>query len=270
MDTFFFWMSKILWPLLSPLNFVLLLLSITWLLSLSKGKQWARNLFACILLVLFSIAFLPIGSWLIYPLEKRFVTTPDLPESIEGIVVLSGAIKTRHSLQWEQVEYTDAVERDLSFIKLARDYPHAQLIYTGGSSSITQQEYKSADVAKVFFEEMGLDTSRIKFERDARNTWENAKLSFEIAEPALGQEWILITSAYHMPRSMGIFCKIGWPMIPYPVDHQSISIPGLSISFNLGGHMEMLDKAIHEWVGLLVYWLTGKTNDLLPGKCKLN
>lgn len=267
MDTLFFWASKLVWFLISPFNFILLLLVSAWLLLLFKAKRLVTPLMGGIVLMLMLIALFPIGNWLLYPLEKRFKTNPELPGSIEGIVVLAGALEPEHSALWGQTEANSAVERELAFMKMAKAYPDAILVYTGGSSNLIRQEFKAADAAKSLFEEHGLDTSRIIFEREARNTHENAILSLERVNPRLDLPWVLITSAYHMPRSVGIFCKAGWPVIPYPVDHQTHPVLQFRIGYSLGGHMNELELAIHEWLGLVAYRLTGKTTSLLPDQC---
>jgi uncharacterized SAM-binding protein YcdF (DUF218 family) len=267
MDTLFFWLSKLVWFVLSPLNFILILLLIVWLLILSNARRKVKPLMSVIVLSLLLIAIFPIGSWLLYPLETRFETNPALPEAIEGIVVLSGALNPDHSALWQQTQANGAVDRELTFMRLLRTYPDAVLIYTGGSSSLISNEHKAADVAKQLFAEQGIDTDRILFERQARNTHENAIFSFELAKPRLEKPWILITSAFHMPRSIGIFCKVGWPMLPYPVDHQTVPGKQFNISFNLSAHLNMLNLAIHEWLGLIAYRLTGKTPAFLPDKC---
>ena len=267
MDTLFFWLSKLAWFVISPLNFILILLIIVWLLILINAKRVIKPLMSSIVLVLLLITLFPVGKMLLHPLETRFETNPVLPNSIEGIVVLSGALNPKHSALWQQTEVNGAVDRELAFMRMARAYPGAVLIYTGGSSSLISNEHKAADVAKQLFAEQGLNTDRILFERQARNTHENAILSLKLAKPKFERPWILITSAFHMPRSIGIFCKAGWPMLPYPVDHQTIPGKQFTISFNLGAHLNMLNLAIHEWLGLIAYRLTGKTPALLPDKC---
>ena len=203
-----------------------------------------------------------------YPLETRFVTNPDLPETIDGIIVLSGAEKAILSYHWNQVELGGGAERNIAFLTLARQYPNAKLVFTGGSSSLLNQEYNSADVAKLLFQNLGLDISRVTFERNSRNTFENAVFSLELVKPDPKDKWILITTSWHMPRSVGIFCKIGWKVIPYPVDHRTIVNNLFRIEFNLADHLNVLATAIHEWMGLLAYYITGKTSGLFPGGCE--
>ncbi len=268
MDTLFFWLSKLVWFLISPLNFILLLLIVTWLLLRADSKRFARTLMGSIVLVLIFIAFFPVGEWLLHPLENQFKTNPQLPASVEGIVVLSGALNARDSALWGQTEVNGAAERELAFMRLAKMYTRARLVYTGGSSSLINQQYKAADVAKQLFQQQGMDTSRIIFERDSRNTYENASLSLALVKPELEGSWILVTSALHMPRAIGLFCKAGWPMIPYPVDHRTRPGHLLRIEYALGGHLSTLSDALHEWLGLLAYRLSGKTTALMPEQCR--
>lgn len=193
---------------------------------------------------------------------------PPLPENIEGIVVLSGAEDTVRSHLWNQVELGGAAERDLMFISLAQRYPKAKLIFTGGTGSLTQQEYKAADVAKKLFQQQGLDINKITFERESRNTYENVIFSKKIINPVANKNWILITTSWHMPRSVGIFCKAKWPVIPYPVDHSTKKGNLLRIDFNVLGNLNSLKTAIKEWLGLFAYYLSGKTTSLFPNQCK--
>ncbi len=150
---------------------------------------------------------------------------------------------------------------------LGRQYPEAKLVFTGGTGSLTGQEYKAAGVAKVLFEQQGLDLSRITFERESRNTYENALLTKKLVQPDKGETWLLITTAWHMPRSVGIFCKQQWPVIPYPVDHATDPDDLFSIRFSLAGNLRNLNIATREWIGLFAYYLTGKTAKLFPTRC---
>lgn len=268
MDTVFFWISKFAWLVIYPFNLLLISLIGIWVLLWRGSNRIARLLLGGIVIVLLIVTLFPLGDWLIYPLETRFVTNPDLPETIDGIIVLSGAENASLSSYWNQVELNNAAERNIAFIKLARQYPKAKLVFTGGSSSLLNQEYKSADVAKILFQNLGLDVAKVTFERNARNTYENAVFSLDLVKPVLKEKWLLITTSWHMPRSVGVFCKIGWKVIPYPVDHSTMVNNIFRIEFNLAAHLTDLATAIHEWIGLLIYYITGKTSDLFPGRCE--
>jgi uncharacterized SAM-binding protein YcdF (DUF218 family) len=267
MDTLFFFTSKIIWLLISPDNILLILIILSlFFLYIDKQKP-AKILLSTVTGLLIITSFFPVGEWLLYPLESRFQNNPALPEKINGIIVLSGAEDTERSHLWKQVELGSAAERDFAFLALARKYPQAKLVFTGGTGSLIQQEYKAADVAKTLFEQQGFDTTKIIFERESRNTYENVIYSKKIITPIKNDNWILITTGWHMPRSVGIFCKTDWPVIPYPVDHQTKKDNLFRIGFDLLNNLYTLKIAMKEWVGLFAYYISGKTTSFLPEKC---
>ncbi len=267
MDTLFFLTSKIVWLLISP-DSLLLILVLSSLIFLYIGKQKiAKSILTITSGLLVIIAFLPIGEWLLYPLESHFQTNPALSKNIDGIIVLSGSEDALLSKVWKQIEIGSTVERDLAFMNLSRQFPNAKLLFTGGTGSLNSQEYKAADVAKKLFAQQGVDVSRITFERESRNTYENVIYSKKIIKPVANEKWILITTSWHMPRSVGIFCKADWPVIPYPVDHQTNKDNLFRVNFDLLVNLSTLKTAIKEWVGLFAYYLSGKTTSLLPKQC---
>lgn len=267
MDTLFFYISKLIWLLISPDSLLLILIIFSLVLLYFGKTQLAKTTLTITTLLLIVIALFPTGEWLLYPLESRFKTNPDLPEKIDGIVVLSGAEDPELSHIWNQVELAGAAERDLAFLNLARQYPKAKLIFTGGSGSLTKQKYKAADVAKMLFKQQSFDIKKIQFEHKSRNTYENAIYSKDIAKPLKNENWLLITTSWHMPRSIGIFCKAEWPIIPYPVDHQTNKDDLFRVDFDLSRNLIVLKTGIKEWLGLFAYYLSGKTTSLLPNTC---
>lgn len=268
MDNLFFYISKLIWLLISPDSLLLILIVLTLvLLYLGKLKP-AKKLLSSVSGILLIIAFFPIGEWILFPLENRFTTNPVLAEKVDGIIVLSGAEDPLLSSVWEQVELGAAAERDLSFLTLAHKYPKAKLVFTGGTGSIIYQDYKAADVAKSLFKQQNFDTNRIIFERESRNTYENVIYSKKLINPIKNENWILITTSWHMPRSVGIFCKAKWSVLPYPVDHQTNKDNLFRIDFDLLTNLYTLKIAIKEWLGLLAYYLSGKTNSLFPKQCR--
>jgi len=264
MDTLFFWISKLAWFVIAPDS--LLLLLILWVCVLLWRKRYrpARWLLGVIVLVLLIVGLFPVGQWVFYPLESRFPANPTLPESVTGIIVLGGAEDAVLSEIWKQVEVNGRAERLLTFLTLAKQYPRAKLVFTGGSGRLLDQEFKGASVAKTLFQEHGLDLSRLILEDQSRNTYENAVCSKTLVNPDPDETWILITTAWHMPRSVGIFREVGWPVIPYPVDHWTVPGNLLEIGFDLAGHLRNLKIATKEWMGLLSYYISGKTSALFP------
>lgn len=106
---------------------------------------------------------------------------------------------------------------------------------------------------------------RVILEDRSRNTYENATLSKEVVSPAADQCWLLITSAHHMPRAVGVFRRVGWSVTGYPVDYRTTGTLNLWETPDLGDRLQQFDLAIHAWLGLLAYRLMDRTSELLPG-----
>ncbi|UCH48506.1 MAG: YdcF family protein [Betaproteobacteria bacterium] len=267
MDTLFFWLSKLIWLIISPDSLLLILLLLSFALLLLGKDRAGTKLLGFVCAVLLIVALLPLHNLLLYPLETRFKTNPEMPDSLVGIIVLGGAEGPYLSALWNQVEVGPAAERFLAFLALAKQYPEAKLVFAGGTGSLIRQEFKGADVAETLFQQQGLDVTRVVFERESRNTYENALFTRELIQPGEGESWLLITTAWHMPRSVGVFCKQQWPVIPYPVDHTTEPDHLISINFALASHLRDLGIGAKEWIALLVYYITGKTTALLPSQC---
>ena len=266
MDTVFFLASKIIWALISPDSLIVILGVSAWVAAILNWQRISRSLLASCALLLLLIGFFPVGEWLIAPLENRFTSNVALPNEVDGIVVLGGAISPRMSNIWQQAELGDGADRLTNFLYLARLYPDAQLVFTGGSGSVTEQDFKEAEMARILFDQLGLAERAIIYESESRNTSENARNSKELVSPGEAENWLLITSAFHMPRSVGVFCKEGWKVQAYPVDHYSQRGNLLRPDFSLSENLSVLKTAIREWVGLVAYRLSGRTDRLLPGR----
>ncbi len=265
MDTVFFYLSKLGWALISPDSLIVILIAAAWLSQVFGWQKWARRLLASGTLMLVLIGFLPIGEWLMAPLENRFPANAALPAQADGVIVLGGALDPYKSFAWQQAELGNGAERMTNFVYLAGIYPGAQLVFSGGSGSLTQQQYKEADAAQIFADQMGLAERAILFESDSRNTAENVSNSKSLVNPQPGDEWIVITSAFHMPRTIGIFCEQDWVVTPYPVDHQSSKGNLLRVEYALVANLGLLRTAIREWLGLIVYRASGRSSQLFPG-----
>lgn len=267
MQDLFFYISKILWLIIAPDNLYLLLLTTGILLLFSRFKRLAQKILLSLMLITWIIAVFPVGGWLFYPLETRFPTPPELPEHIDGIIVLGGSINPSLSQYWQQLETYSNHERLSQFILLAKQYPTARLVFTGGNASMRTGLPTEAEQVKQYLLQSGIEERRLILENRARNTYENAIFSKQLVHPSTQETWVLITSAYHQPRSVGIFCKQNWPVIPYPVDHNSLPERFFSPKFQLANHSADLVEASHEWLGLIAYYLTGKTTQLIPVGC---
>lgn len=259
-----FILSKALWLAVNPGNLLLILLAVAVALLFSKRCfTWGRRLAALITVLLLVLSSLPLGRWLFVPLETRFPAT-ELPRNVDGIVVLGGFVDTVTSQKTGQVELGGAVERLFALIELSQRYPQARIVFSGGSGSVLYPEAREAPLVEKLLKSISVDTSRVLFEDRSRNTHENAVFSRDIANPKEGENWLLVTSASHMPRAMGCFRQQGWPVQAWPVDHITDGSYGLGLDFNLSGRLGLLGSAIHEWLGLVSYYVMGRSDELFP------
>jgi uncharacterized SAM-binding protein YcdF (DUF218 family) len=257
-----FVLGKIFWAIAAPGNLLLLLLVFGTLRLGRRRRGRGSPLIATATIALLAIAVLPIGQWLAMPLESRF-PRPELPEHIDGIVVLGGAVEPGISEAHDQVALNEAGERMLGALTLARRYPDAPILVTGGNASLLPRDRPSeAAIMRDLLVGQGIDPSRIRLEERSRNTVENAVFSRDIVQPSPGQVWLLVTSAAHMPRAVGCFRHIGWQVVPYPVDYRTEARP--RPGFLLSEHLALVDVVAKEWVGLVAYRILGYTDRLLP------
>lgn len=213
--------------------------------------------------ILLVINVFPVGDWIFLPLEERFSVDP-LPEKVDGIIVLGGAVNAGLTASRKQPNVSGSAERLFSFVFLARQYPDAKLIFTGGSGNLSSM-HKHSSGARTIFEQLGMDVDRIIFETESRNTYENAINSFDMVKPNSNENWVLITSAFHMPRSAGVFKKANWRVIPYPVDYQTKGYQEYGWHSDGLSEIEFVAYGLREWLGLVAYWISGKTENIFPG-----
>jgi uncharacterized SAM-binding protein YcdF (DUF218 family) len=263
----FFFLSKTLGVLLLPSNLLMGLGLAGLILLLTRFASLGRKLVAASVLSLAICGYSPLGNLLLYPLESRFPPWDDTGGAPDGIVVLGGAIEPDLSAAHGIAVFGTSVDRIIAAAGLAHRYPNARVIFSGGNANLVSSDAaKEADFTAAVFESLGFSKDRLILERRSRNTQENAEFSKELAAPKRGERWLLVTSAFHMPRSVGIFRKAGFEVEPYPADWRMGGRDDLlkfSELFIRG--LERVDTASREWIGLLAYWITGKTSELFPG-----
>jgi uncharacterized SAM-binding protein YcdF (DUF218 family) len=259
----FFVASKVLWFFAAPSALLILGALIGAVFSARRGGRWLA--IGC-LVALLIVGDGPAGPLLIAPLEDRFpAPAADLPAPT-GIIVLGGAINEAISGARRQTTFDEGGERLTEAVVLARRYSSARIIYTGGSASLIGRPSSEAEDARALLVAMGVDPQRITLETRSRNTDENARFTAALVHPEPGQRWLVVTSAYHMPRAMGLFRKAGFAAIAYPVDYRTVGgRADWRLEANLPRGMEIFDLAAHEWVGLIAYRLSGRIDSVFPG-----
>jgi uncharacterized SAM-binding protein YcdF (DUF218 family) len=259
-----FVLSRAGWTLVQPSNFLLLLLILGSVALIAGWRPMGIWMTVGATVALAVLGILPIGAWLLSPLEDRFPVNPPLPDTIHGIIALGGGIDTQVSADREQLAMNEGAERLMTLANLGRRYPHARLAFSGGSGELFGSAPSEAAVVKEHLSELGVDPNRVIFEDRSRNTFENARYSKSLLEPEAGECWLLITSAYHMPRALGVFQRSGWDVLPYPVDYHTTARPQLLEPLDVAHRLDEADLAVHSWLGLLVYYLMDRSSDLFP------
>lgn len=261
----FFILSKIFAFFLDPSHLAIFLSVGGVVLLYTRWRKAGRVVATLGAVLLTLVVFAPLGAFLAVPLEARFPPPPaDMPAP-DGIVVLGGSVDEFLSADLDRPILSEAVERLTAPVALKRKYPNARLVFTGGSGALREARWSEADTVKRFWQDMGIDGPDVIYEGASRNTYENAVFTRDIVQPKPGARWLLVTSALHMPRSMGIFRKAGFDVVAFPVDFRTnMRMPSLMPPRFAPKAIALVDFAAHEWVGLLAYWMTGKTNALFP------
>ncbi len=262
----FFVLSKVLGFIALPSNLLIAIGVVGLILLLTRFTRLASWLIVTSLVLIALAGLSPLGNALILPLEQRFPPWDASRGPPDGIVVLGGAISPDVSAARGAVALDEAAERITATAELARRYPNARIIFAGGSSALVFAEDVEAAFAVRELEALGIARDRITAEEQSRNTIENAVFSRLIANPKPGERWLLVTSAYHMPRAMATFRAAGFPVEAYPVDWRTRGpIDAVRPFASLADGLRRTDTAVHEWIGLVTYRLTGKTSELFPG-----
>lgn len=262
----FFYLSKSLGFFAAPSNVLFALALLGLILQLSRFKAAGRQLLAISTCLLLLLGVLPIGQTLIFALEQRFPPWDHARGAPVGIVVLGGVIDAETSAKRGTTVLNEAAERVTEIATLARRYPTARIIFSGGNANLVWAGPDEASFAIPILESFGIPRERVNVETRSRNTAENALYTKSLAQPKPDERWLLVTSAMHMPRAIGVFRKAGFSIEAHPVDWRTRDTASLLQLF--GSPVEGLlkvDLASREWIGLFVYWATGKTSELLPG-----
>jgi uncharacterized SAM-binding protein YcdF (DUF218 family) len=263
----FFVLSKVLNFFLAPSN-IMVGLGLAGIALLAMGFARAgRWMLVASTLLIVTVGVLPIGSVLTRPLEARFPRWDPTRGPPTGIIVLGGGvIKPEKSADQGEIVLGCTAERIFSAVELARRYPDARVVFAGGSGDLISGGLAEADFVVGLFQKLGVPRGRVVVERESRDTSENATFSKQLVMPKEGERWLLVTSAIHMPRAIGVFRKAGFAVEAYPVNYETNSTQDLwAVSSALMGGIWQTDLAAHEWMGLLAYWITGRISAPFPG-----
>lgn len=261
----FFILSKTAAILLLPSNFLIALGFIGIVLMATRFKRAGRRIALASLVLLALAGFSPLGTLLAHKLESRFPPWDPSRGAPDGVVVLGGAIVAGLSRDYGETAVGSDAGRVIAIAKLARAYPNARIVYSGGDPSLLGNGLAEADFLYPLLDSFGVARERVMLESRSRNTVENAVFSRDLMKPKPGERWLLVTSAQHMPRAIGCFRQAGFAVEAYPVAWHTRKHISLFPSNVLSSGLGRLDSAAYEWIGLIAYRLTGRTGELLPG-----
>jgi len=261
----FFFLAKTMGFFSAPSNVLMSLALIGVILMATRFARAGRRIAVTAVLLLAFVGWSPFGNAIILPLEERFPPWNAARGAPDGIICLGGAVDTVVSPMRDEVALNEAAERMTAIAELARRFPNARVVFTGGSGRIIFDGVSEASLAARLFESFGIAKERVTLEDKSRDTLENALFTRDLVKPKSGERWLLVTSAHHMPRSVGIFRGAGFAVEAFPVDYRTRGAIDLLRPFStLGDGLRRTDTAMREWVGLAIYRLTGRSDSLFP------
>jgi uncharacterized SAM-binding protein YcdF (DUF218 family) len=267
----FFYLAKVVWFVMQPSTLIALLIGYGSILIWTGWARWGRRFVTIGAILLLLAGLSPLGNALILPLENRFPRADlEVPPPPTGFVILGGSEDVLVESARKAPALTEAAERLVEGAILARRFPDAKIAFAGGDAGVLYHADTEAQGAEKLLTSLGVPRDRLILESKSRDTYENAVFLKEeltrLGDLGPGKRWLLITSGYHMPRAMGVFRKAGFDIEPWPVDYRTRGKADLLRPFDkVSEGLRRVDIASREWVGLLVYWLTGRSEELFPG-----
>jgi uncharacterized SAM-binding protein YcdF (DUF218 family) len=266
----FFYLAKVLWFLLQPSTLIALLIGYGAILIWTGWARWGRRFVSIGAILLLLAGLSPLGNALILPLEDRFPRADlDTPPPPTGFIILGGAEDRLVGTARNVVALNEAAERLVEAAILARRFPEGKIAFSGGDAGVLYATGNEAEGAESLLAALGVSRDRLILEAKSRDTYENAVfLKQELTrdgEIGPGKRWVLITSAYHMPRAIGAFRAAGFDVEAWPVDYRTRGRADLTRPFDkVSEGLRRVDVAVREWAGLLAYWLRGRSDAPFP------
>jgi uncharacterized SAM-binding protein YcdF (DUF218 family) len=257
-----FFVAKIFWMLFEPSNLLILVLAAGIILCWMHRDSVGRPLILASAAAMLVVWLLPVGQWLAMPLEARF-QRGTLPSHVDGILILGNGLDPKIYASRGVPNEQPSEQRIVAGAELARRFPRAKVVFSGGSGALFGGD-SEAGVARMILMDLGVPARQILLEDKSRDTWENLVFTRRLVSPKAGETWILVTSAIHMPRAMGIAHRVGWQMIPWPAEYITASHGSIRWHYDYADKAGELQEVLHEWIGLVAYRLEGRTDSIFP------
>ena len=261
----FFYLSKKLWYLFNPINVLFYIFFLALIFHFLKKKKLYRFFYFVSFLSIIVIGILPTGTYLLWKLENSYNKTPIISQEIDGILILGGGTNELLTDEHNQLILNDRVERLTESVVLIKKFPEAKIVFSAGSGTLSKLRLSGSDVAKIFYNHVGVNIDRINFEDNSRNTFENILFSKKFISNEKNEKWLLVTSAYHMKRAITVAEKLELSFIPYPVDfitRKNFTWKNWYEYNNFLSNMNDFQLATHEYIGLITYYFSKKGNKI--------
>jgi uncharacterized SAM-binding protein YcdF (DUF218 family) len=260
----FFLISKLFWVVAQPISVCAILILAGGMLMAWRHVRWGALIGGLGLTLLVAGSYTTLGALMIAPLENRYERPTALPTTVSAIIVLGGSTVGRVSSARGVSELNDAGDRLVEALRLAQSYPNARVVLSGSTGLLAQDVEAEAVTSARLLEGLGVASDRLIVEAESRNTVENAEMTKVMLGSADGP-FLLVTSAFHMPRSVALFDKAGLDVIAWPTDYRSTGQEALGFDVaNPVFNLSTTSVALREWIGLLVYALTGRIDSVFP------
>ncbi|WP_426230915.1 YdcF family protein [Pararhizobium sp. DWP3-4] len=257
--------SKLFWLLAQPLSLVFILLVMSFLLAAAGFRRLYRFLSGLAVTLLFLTLFTSTGAVALQVLENRIAKPAGLPADLSCIIILGGAFESEVIAKRGGIELNQAADRFVEGLKIAQSHPSARILVSGGDGSFSGKYDGDAHTSETFFSTFGIAPERLIREDQSRTTFENAANTKQLLEANGLSNCALITSAFHMPRSVGLFRKLGIAVTPWPVDYRTSGEATLGPDFSQPSlNAQLTTTAMREWTGLVAYFISGRTHVLFP------
>lgn len=253
-----FLISKLIWLVAQPLSVAFLLTALAALLAFVGFRKLGGFSALLSALVLFVTLYTSAGSFALQSLEGRYPKAVD-PETLSCMIVLGGAFESEVTTARGGIEFNQSADRFVEALRLALKYPQSRILISGGDGSFSGVYEGEAQASERFFSAFGVDAGRMVKENTSRTTYENTVNTADLLQAQGLRDCALITSAFHMPRSVALFAKAGITITPWPVDFRTSGRVSLGFDFTQPAlNAQLTATAVREWMALAGYRLAGR------------
>lgn len=258
-----FLLSKLVWLIAQPLSLAFLAAALAALLSFAGLRKLGGLSALGASLLLFTTLYTTAGPVALQSLENRYPKPTSDPESVSCMIVLGGAFDNEVTSRRGGMEFNQAADRFIESLRLAIRFPQSRILVSGGDGSFSGVYEGEAQASERFFTAFGVSADRLVKENTSRTTYENTANTADMLRSQGLDQCLLITSAFHMPRSMALFANAGIAVTPWPVDYRTGGTvrPGLDFT-QPSLNAQITATAAREWMAIVGYRMAGRIDGI--------